>query len=262
MTQTDKTTLKRILVALDESPPGLAALEVATHLASQLHADLQALFVEDDNLLKLAGLPFSHEIDFTSAVARPLDRSAVEQIFRTKANQIREAIATTAHRASVRWSFQVTRGRVTAEALAAAREMDAVVMGRESSPLKSFADATARGDRNTIVVVYDGSPGGRRVLEIAQQFAAIRSDPIFVFVNTSEPEQAGRLRQEAIDSIDQQVQHATVSGELLSDAHELSVAVEQTHARLVVLNRDNLLLDERTVECLVNELDCPIALVR
>ncbi len=67
----------RILVAIDTSPHGRAALEAAADLAAASSAELCGLFVEDLNLLRLAGLPFAHEIEFASATPRPCsqDRS-------------------------------------------------------------------------------------------------------------------------------------------------------------------------------------------
>jgi len=61
----------RILVALDASRNSLTALKAAAEVASLMHADLQAVFVEDVNLLRLAGLPFVHEIGLYSATRRP-----------------------------------------------------------------------------------------------------------------------------------------------------------------------------------------------
>ena len=42
----------RVLVALDPSPFGLAALEAAIQWAAELQAELQGLFVEDVNLVR------------------------------------------------------------------------------------------------------------------------------------------------------------------------------------------------------------------
>ncbi|MBK7177644.1 MAG: universal stress protein [Chloroflexi bacterium] len=56
--------IQRILVALDASPHSLAALEAAIDLAERLDAELQGLFVEDINLLRLAQLPFARELRY------------------------------------------------------------------------------------------------------------------------------------------------------------------------------------------------------
>ena len=48
-------TIRRILVALDASPHSQAALQAASELAAALKAELVGIFVEDVNLLHLAG---------------------------------------------------------------------------------------------------------------------------------------------------------------------------------------------------------------
>ena len=52
-----KPQMRRILVAVDASPHSLAALDAALRLAADLEAEIIGLFVEDINLLRLAGMP-------------------------------------------------------------------------------------------------------------------------------------------------------------------------------------------------------------
>ena len=47
----------RILIVLDATEDSLASLDLATRLAAKLHADIEGLFVEDINLLRMADLP-------------------------------------------------------------------------------------------------------------------------------------------------------------------------------------------------------------
>jgi len=47
----------RILVALDATEDSLTSLDLATRLAAKLRAELEGLFVEDINLLRMADLP-------------------------------------------------------------------------------------------------------------------------------------------------------------------------------------------------------------
>ena len=75
-------TTRRILVALDASQHSLAALEAASELAEALKAELVGIFVEDVNLLNLAGLPFVREVGYPSGAARPLDSPSMERALR------------------------------------------------------------------------------------------------------------------------------------------------------------------------------------
>ena len=82
---------KRILVVLDASARGRAALAAAVRIARNTSAELQGLFVEDEDLFRLASLPFSREIDATSASPRELRSDAVERSFHAAAEQAQQS---------------------------------------------------------------------------------------------------------------------------------------------------------------------------
>lgn len=118
---------QRVVVLLDASAPGRAALEAAAAHAAQLQAELVAVFVEDLDLLHLAGLPFACEIGFPSAMPRALDAPALERRMRQLAEEARLSVAAIAARMPLQWSFQIVRGALSAQTLAAAAEADLVI---------------------------------------------------------------------------------------------------------------------------------------
>ncbi len=118
---------RRIVVALDAATRPGAAVETAAKLAARLRAELAALFVEDVDLLHLAGFPFAREIGFPSAIRRELDVAAMERSWRRLAEDARRDIAAIAGRGALRWTFQVSRGSLAAQLFAAAAEADLVI---------------------------------------------------------------------------------------------------------------------------------------
>ncbi len=122
-------TIRRIIVGLDPRSPGRAALEAAAQLAGRLQAELVGLFVEDIDLLYLAGLPFAREIGFPSATTRALDIASMERSLRALAGEVQRTMAAIAGRAPVPWSFRVARGALMSELRAAATQDDIVVTG-------------------------------------------------------------------------------------------------------------------------------------
>ncbi len=124
---------RRILVALDGSPESRAALAAAARLAISTGAGLAGLFVEDVELLRLAGLPFAREAGLSSGVFRRLDISGIELRFRVAAERAREALREVAESSGLASSFRVARGRVVPEILAAALEADVVAAGKRSA---------------------------------------------------------------------------------------------------------------------------------
>ncbi|MCK5669327.1 MAG: universal stress protein UspA, partial [Gammaproteobacteria bacterium] len=59
----DNKPVSRVLIALDAMQENPGALETAIALAAQRQSELMMLFIEDMNLVNLAGLPFASEID-------------------------------------------------------------------------------------------------------------------------------------------------------------------------------------------------------
>lgn len=120
-------TLRRIVVGLDAGPRDRTTLEAAAQLAARMQAELVGLFVEDIDLLHLAGLPFAREVGYPSAALRPLDVAAMERALRATAQEVQRTLAAIAGRAPLSWSFRIARGAVMTELRAAAAEGDIVV---------------------------------------------------------------------------------------------------------------------------------------
>jgi len=205
----------RILVALDASRNSLTALKAAAEVASLMHADLQAVFVEDVNLLRLAGLPFVHEIGLYSAIRRPFDGPTAEREFRMLANQMRRAVAQTAVSARVNWSFQIARGNVAQELLTASSAAELLMLGRVGrTPGKRFGATAQRvirqalcpvfllGDEGLtypLAVIHTGSSASERTLGLAVILMQGREDAVRLFVVTdpahNEEERARRVQR-------------------------------------------------------------------
>lgn len=199
--------IRRIVVALDTSADSLAALEAAVALAALLEAELEGLFVEEEDLLRLAG-PTATEVDLLSGRRRPLERASLERQLRARAGRARRALERTAARVRVRWSFRTVRGRVDAELLAAGGDL--ITLGVRGHSLHRPPGSTAaaviagaplpvlvlrRGARlgRTIHVLYDATPGARRALDAAADLARRHRAPLNVLLaGEAEPSEARR----------------------------------------------------------------------
>ncbi len=109
---------RRILVALDSRPESLQALERAATLASQLDAEIAGLFVEDESLLRLCGLPVV-EVTLGAGGTRHLAATTLRREMRARADAARRALERAATPRRLAWSFRVTRGRLEEEVLSA-----------------------------------------------------------------------------------------------------------------------------------------------
>lgn len=173
---------RRIVVALDASSYSLAALRAAAELAMLLDVELEGLFVEDINLLYLCGFPFTQEIGSYTATARRMENVVVERQLRTLAATIQQSMNRIVIRTPVRWRFQVRRGAVVDELLAAAQGADMLSIGRSGQARRSTLGSTARalvqrsqrplllldeigGLVYPLIAIYTGSETSQRVLK-------------------------------------------------------------------------------------------------
>lgn len=189
---------RRILVAVDASAASLDAVAAAAALAARLGSELAGLFVEDEDLLRLAALPFGW-VRAPGGEREALDVAAAEARLRAEAAHAREELERAASVYRVACSFRVARGRVAAQVIAASEGADLVVLGAAGhgrsargavgqTARAAAAGAAApvlllaRGARvgAELVAVDDGTPAGDRAVAAAQRLAPAGRPPTIV----------------------------------------------------------------------------------
>lgn len=274
---------RRILVALDASKESLAALDAAAQLAARLHAELAGLFIEDADLLNLAGLPFSREAPLLSRAGRLLDLERLEQELKSKAAIARQALARRAESLHLQWSFRTARGRVDAELLAAAAEADLIAVGKSTRPLtgdlrlgrraRTVAAQSARsmlfaspascpGDA-PLAAVYDGSTRSGAALSLATRLAEREGRRLLIFVLG---QSAAEFAKHEI-AVREQVRAAGVSAAVRrvrgTGLQDIVRAIVAEPVELLMVGSQILPSDEdAALDILVEKSACSVLLVR
>lgn len=245
----ESVVVERILVALDASPQSQVAMRAAARLAAAMHAELQGIFVEDANLFHLCNSPFCREIGLRTATVRPLESHTMERQLRVLAAEMRRSLARVAGEVQVRWSFQVTRGAVEHELLAAAEHALLVSMGRGGwvagkrlgSTTRAIVERTQRPllipgnhERLThpLTVIYNGSAGSERALALAVRLAQQAAQPLRLMIISREAE-AERLQTQIRTFLQTQNVQATFA--LVSTASDLGSVLQQIRNNAFVL---------------------------
>ncbi|MFZ0693692.1 MAG: universal stress protein [Alphaproteobacteria bacterium] len=136
--------VRRILVAFNPMTPGTALLDTAVDFARHIQAELDALFVEDTELMRLAELPFVHELSLPGGTLKPLDIAEIEREWRARAANMRQALEARAQESAIRCSFRVVRGRMDTEVRAAADTADLVMLDRSGGAVTRHARLKSR----------------------------------------------------------------------------------------------------------------------
>jgi nucleotide-binding universal stress UspA family protein len=183
-------SIRRILVALDASRHSQAVLETAAGLAARLHSEIEGLFVEDINLLRLEDLPFVREVRFQQVIARQFESGEMQRKLRARAALVRHEFEETAERYQIQCRFRVVRGSVDSELMAAALEADLLAVGQlgHSVSRRTRLGSTARAAvarassavllvrpgydiSRPVLILYDGSEVSNRALAVAASLA-------------------------------------------------------------------------------------------
>jgi nucleotide-binding universal stress UspA family protein len=270
--------IRRILVALDVSPPSLAALEVAADLAGQLQAELMGLFIEDVNLLKLAQLPFVNEIQYPRAAVQKIDLISMETQLRMVADQARALLRESAERRNLVWNFRVVRGVVANEIQTAAREADLLVLGRisrrlvRSDRVGSTAAAVVNKTKQPVLLLhagldlsrpillfYDGSDAAHLALKISALLAAI-NESLFILIWAEDKQTDRKYRQEITDQL--QDDKLTLKFHRLSEKQAVIDVISSSDFGLFVVGDAQKEPSTSIIQILLQEMDYPFLVIR
>ena len=134
--------IERVVILLDAASEHDTAIETAARLAAHAKVSLHGLFIEDEDLLHLANLPFARQMTL-GAQAEKLTSEHVELHLRIAAQRAHRELFAAATRHRVTCSFEVLRGR-SESALAAVSERDLVVIGALTRPIAGYFRVESR----------------------------------------------------------------------------------------------------------------------
>ncbi len=179
--------IKRVVLACDASCEVDVAVREATALAAKWRVPLHGIFIEDQNLRRLADLPFTRQVSLSSPdFSESLASQDFDALFSALAAGMRRALAAAAADAGLEWSFSVEQDIPGATTVGAG---DILVLEAGPRPFSGSWRPRSRwesvlGDFGSIVLLRRGEGGehGRVVIvlaadkgEHARTFAAVRA---------------------------------------------------------------------------------------
>jgi nucleotide-binding universal stress UspA family protein len=189
--------IQRVVVPLDAAAEIATAIDTAVRLAARWRVPLHGIFIEDEELIGLAGLPFARQVTLGTGI-EPLTEDQVEEHFRAFAERARREIAAAAEQHGVKCSFEVVRGPLASDALCG--EHDFVVSGSATRPIgdhfriasrcwswmaivtRPFLLAKCQWETGGSVFTFlrRRGPGSARTIDIAAQIAGFRGGTLTV----------------------------------------------------------------------------------
>jgi len=260
----------RIWVALDESPRSTAALTAAAALAAELDAELAGLFVEDIDLQYLIGLPFAREFSLLSAERRPLLQADMERSWRREAEAMQRLLAEAAERQRLRWSFRVTRGRLSAEVSALAQAFDLIVLGKRTGvgvrsvawtvPGVTLVRQTSRPGPVMVLLEDRANPG--RSLDMGVMLARRNGAELLLMVVAADEDAFRETCLAARTALKERGASGRCHRLATLDDPNLSLAARREQASCLVLADSKRLHGGASFERMLDQIECPIVLTR
>ena len=264
----EHAAIRHIVATLDASESGRPALETAVRLAAVLGAELEGVFVEDINLIRLAGLPFLREVR-PSLAEEEISTQRMQRELRTLARHAERMLAQAAREMGVPWSFQVWRGRAEAASLARAFGADILSLGRVSSLVSSRVWATTRPlarqsrEKDTsISVLFSDSEQAARAMATACSLAKDLDVGLTVLLPQYQAENVPGLKEKARTILDLHVQAARFVQITGTDVQSLVQAAGTPDISILITEAEHPLLQQAGLDQCLEALFCPVLLVR
>lgn len=248
--------LSRVLLALGAASPGGPAVEAGVDLAAALGAALDALFVEDTNLLRLGSLPLAAETSVLTGARRALAEGEIERALRVEAARLERLLAQSAQRQQVPWSFATARGKLLAEAMS--RDADLIVLAATARRPGPLPEPRAPGP---VTAVFDASPEATRALAATTRLARSLARSLLILVPTDG--HAGR--RAARRKAQQWLASEQVAGlVLVLDLAQQTLvgAVRERRSGMLALPVSALAAWPVELAALVEDIECPLVIVR
>lgn len=259
-----------IVVAVNAPHRCGETLEIAAALATSTGADLDVVFVEDANLLRLADLPVTREVDRLSGATRDIDSARMKLALQCEARQLRSELARIGRATAVRSSVRIVRGQILGEALAASTSVEVTFVhgARRALPgdrprrmVSMVTRGTERGHRGRrpVLTLFKGGSEGVRALRVAARLARSIGGGLTVLVPHRDDEGAERYKREAREAVEQ-IEIRFVEG---AEGRTLMLGriLAPGTGSLLVLAKRSAELDDEATRGYLEELAIPLVLV-
>jgi len=148
---------RRIVIACDAACDIRIAVGEAAALAQRWNAELHGVFLEDENLFRLASLPFGRQVTLSPDASESLSVDNLEKVSAALSAGMRRALEEAAAQHGLEWSFAVLRDLPSVTALA---EIEADVLVVEATtrpfsgswrPPSAWSDLAENVPRTTLI---------------------------------------------------------------------------------------------------------------
>lgn len=256
---------RRIVVVFVGGSSDTCLVRVLRHLVSKAGADISGVFLEDQTLFRLAGLPCAAEVSWVTMAVRPLAVRDLERQLKVQAKRAERQLRSLAESLGLAWSFRIYRGPLSS-AITDVSHVDFLVLGAArhglAGELRAVAHHPWRAEAERprpVAVLLDAVDGGYHALDAAIELADATGRPLLVFV-AQEVAQAYRDLGSHLGSYGPN--RAAVQKVRGSARAELATTIRRASPAVLIANAGENGLEEPNMIALRRQIRCPVVLVR
>ncbi len=153
-----------VVLAADVGSYSNTTLSLAVQMAASIKSRLRGVFIEDEDLMQVAGLPCTREISLTTALERPTSVAQMQRALRSVAEQFSQSLQQQAQARQIDWSFDYTRGRLREIGLNPGADVAYVIVGR---PVGRRIEVSGQPRTRRILLLATRSPHQEHALSVA-----------------------------------------------------------------------------------------------
>ncbi|MGI9408287.1 MAG: hypothetical protein ACR2O4_18060 [Hyphomicrobiaceae bacterium] len=273
-------TYSRVVLQSRTAAPNRLALESAIHLARALRSHIQNIFIEDQNLLTLADLPFAAEISTTGRRVPIADFAAMEKKMRLASAAVRQRLDRLARRNAVVCEYMTVRGEVSQALTPYCSEHCFIVMAEtfdtsDMAGLRHLFESPAglggallvgpqaQARTGPVIVVVENQTSSEELIRVAGHVARERQLDEIVILATRDHLTDTQIREALENSAAGLVRRIVRPKHGLNFLQSVVQAVRDLNGSIVIASRSNRLQPgEGELHGLVNSLSAPLLLVR
>jgi hypothetical protein len=253
-------------VILLDKPQSRELLSLGATIASLLQAEIEGVFVEDDRLIRLTGLPFLRELRLESRNEVRLDPARLIREWRAIAKQAREVLEDFATRAGLSWSFRVWRGEYDSDLEQFATNSELLLMGSQDALSTHRLSAKARPSSTTtkplrLGAIFDSGMVEKKLLDTITELGQKSDIELILFLPADEQITADETLQTYLSQHDPEEKITLIR---LSDKEPTSLAKQLKAAAcdLLMISEQSSLLAGPTLKRILEGLPYPTVVVR
>lgn len=272
-----KTRIDRILVALDSSAANQNILRASIALASYFHSQLNALFIEDADLISAAELPFVREIVLGSPSGRAINAAGMERSIQLQTTQLRKLVASVAQQNQIDIAFNVLRGNVARTLCEASGQTDLLVIGKNSllqgksrrvgSITRSVMSSVqcdlavlhyGSNIERPVVTGFTGSTASLRAVSLAIDLAHEDHGQLIIILPATDDLKYEQLNKAIEENFNMQQLRISLVRLPNNSTDQILHVIQQFHGRILLLESSSAFLTDEQKQALIAQADIPV----